>query len=116
LTSPTDGFYGIERDSDGSLFRWTNGNGRVSFTVSKSEAGRACDLRVEPPSGRPFDLVLDGQRLGEGPRQPLPALVADTAHELQIQSTTFVPGQLGPSDDTRVLGIVVSSIALDCSD
>jgi hypothetical protein len=116
LTSATDGFYGIERGTDGSAFRWTNGNGRVGFTVSKSEAGRACNLRVEPPGGRPFELWFDGQRLGEGPRQPLPALVADTAHELQIRSTMFVPAHLGTSDDTRLLGIGVSSIALDCAD
>jgi hypothetical protein len=111
LTSATDGFYGVESASDGTAFRWTNGKGRVGFTVSKSEAGRVCDLRVDSGSGRPFELRLDDQRLGMGPRQVLPVLVAGDAHQIQIRSETFVPAQ-----DTRVLGVAVKSIALDCID
>jgi hypothetical protein len=110
LTSATDGFYGIEHNRDGVAFNWTNGNGRVGIAVSNSEAGRACYLRVDS-SGRPFELWLDGHRLGEGPRQLLPALVAGDAHQIQIRSETFVP-----AGDDRVLGVSVSAIALVCID
>jgi hypothetical protein len=116
LTNATDGFHGVERGRDGSAVRWTNGNGRVGFTVSQAEAGRACDLRVDTASHGSFDLWFDGQRLGEGPEQPLPALVAGVAHELQIRSATFVPARDRTSSDTRVLGVEVSAIALDCTD
>jgi hypothetical protein len=111
LSSATDGFYGIEHNRDGVAFSWTNGKGRVGFTVSKSEAGRVCDLRVDSGSKRPFELWLDDHQLGMGPRQALPALVAGDAHQIRILSATFVP-----AGDGRALGVSVSSIALDCID
>src|SRR5512141_1604664 len=90
-STAADGFYGIERGG----FSWTNGDARMNFTVSKSEAGRTCDLRVDAPNNRPFHFVLDGRLLGEGPWQPLPALVADTTHELRIQPAAPVTAQEG---------------------
>jgi hypothetical protein len=115
LSTGIDGFYGLERTPDGNELRWTNGNARMPLSITAAEAGLPCDVRVEIVRPQPFELWLDGELLGRGPRQRLPVLAADTAHELSIRSATFLPSEIDGSDD-RTLGVLVETVAVDCRD
>jgi len=113
LSMAGDGFYGVERAADGGEFRWTNGHGRLPFSVTAVEAGLPCEVRVEPEKQQPYELWLDGNLLGAGPRQPLPALAPDAKHELEFRSATSVPANTAGTDE-RVLGVAVEAVTLDC--
>jgi hypothetical protein len=116
LTGVLEGFHGIEKEANGSVVRWTEGNGKVPFMVSDREAGLVCDMAVGTIEPLPFELFVDGNRLGDGPRQPLPKLAPGSAHVLEIRSPVFVPSATGASADGRRLGVRVNQVSLECSD
>jgi hypothetical protein len=110
------GFHGVERDSAGKEFRWTDGDAHVPLLLSNEESSARCAVSVDATGERPYEIWLGSQRLGGGPRQLLPTLEPSGSQDLRIRSETFVPKSTGTSNDARALGVAVRGISLECSD
>ena len=116
LVGDLRGFHGVEKDADGSVVRWTKGDGEVPFELAASEVGATCSVFAPTVGALPYELWVDGTRLGAGPRQGLPRLEPNETHVLEIRSPVFIPARSGGSGDERTLGVRVKEVVLECTD
>ncbi len=125
----TEGFYPMEKDSDGRPFSWTAGHARVHTPLESSSVD--LDLVVEggeepiPARLKPmhFTVLFNGRALpverhdsGRG-RFELRAIVAKElvgrfGNIVEIISPTWTPATERPSTDRRTLGLMVYGIRL----
>jgi glycosyltransferase involved in cell wall biosynthesis len=111
------GFYAAE-GSPAAPFRWSDGQGRLRLAPLAHGARLRLTLRgAQPPGWPPLAVVLhDAQgrpidrRLlpPEKPQDwivPLPAALHAQGGELLIETSYFVPSQIGLGDDDRMLGV-----------
>jgi hypothetical protein len=110
------GFYDIEFTGAGARFRWTNGDGHTPLVLTAQEQKWGCTVSVDTVGNLPFELWLDENLLGPGPRQPFPSFPAGLTRELRVRSKTFVPASGGKSADKRELGVQVKAIHVECVD
>ena len=110
------GFYDVEGAGADTRFRWTNGDGRIPLVPTAAEAKSSCSVSIDMVKDAPFELWLDEDPLGPGPRAVLPSLPAGVARELRVRSKTFVPARDGTSSDQRELGVQVKAVHLECLD
>jgi hypothetical protein len=115
--APESGPYEIERSDDRPElpWRWTDGSAHVDYITSSYDAGRECEVYVNALGDRPFEILLDGERLGPGKVQRIPGKPLGSQHRFTIRSPVFVPAEVDPQvGDRRPLGVSLSHIELRC--
>lgn len=115
------GFWGSERDED-NVTRWTKGEAWLEIPLTGDTAPKRLQLRIIgfAPSGTWLTVLANGSTIHSDSLEQAPvtldlALPELTSPKLRIDliSGTFQPSELGQSQDTRELGIRLSSVVLD---
>jgi hypothetical protein len=110
LSFSRSGFYGLEQNG-----RWTNGLGVVRFSEPVGATRLHLDGASNQSSG-PVKVVVNGQLKASGtlPNAPFSFdfALSEPVETIEIQSTPFVPQELGINNDPRHLGVVIERLVL----
>ena len=113
------GFYPIEKNTDGTLFRWTEKNALLKTSVHAEllQELQITLLHTGPP-GRKLSIEVEGKIVYQGLTDdnirnlkiPLDIIRSSDSLSISIQSETWSPADSG-SADTRDLGVAIGEIS-----
>lgn len=117
------GLYQPEQETDGQLFRWTNGDARLVVPISKAQPkALAVVLDIPPEAAGRLAFFVNGRRLMDELSDPqnqwtrtFPLQQEDLAESLMIhvQSASWIPAHAtAGSTDQRLLGVKIKRMTL----